>query len=60
MGGLGLFWGRFVWCGGDVFCVQRLVLSGKLAPRCSILWARTAVISEKSVYFAGCKNDVWP
>ena len=31
MGGLGLFWGCFVWGGADVFCVQWLVLSGKLA-----------------------------
>lgn len=30
-GGLGLFWGCFVWCGADVFYGQWLVLSGKLA-----------------------------
>ena len=49
MGGLGLFWGCFVWCGADVFCVQWLVLSGKLAPVAAYC-GRERPLSRKKVF----------
>ena len=49
MGGLGLFWGCFVWGGGDVFCVQWLVLSGKLAPVAAYC-GRERPLSRKKVF----------
>ena len=59
-GGFGSFQGRLFGVGAMFFVWLWPVLGVKLRPRCHILSARTAVISEKSVYFAGCKNDVWP
>ena len=49
MGGLGLFWGCFVWCGAMFFCVQWLVLSGKLAPVVAYC-GRERPLSRKKVF----------
>ena len=49
MGGLGLFWGCFVWGGADVFYGQWLVLSGKLAPVAAYC-GRERPLSRKKVF----------
>ena len=49
MGGLGLFWGCFVWGGADVFYGQWLVLSAKLA-LVAAYCGRERQLSRKKVF----------